>query len=273
MPLLGAGSGLAPLEEKDSVGPAGDLLQAPEPHQAGRLGRVDRPPVDPVGGLLHQDPGPAPGERAHQVAVHGRDQPRFGIVGVRVGVIADDVFALRPFPVVERLEEAHEVGGDGDARRVLGQLLPLGLVALQERVAGEALEVQALGRVGPGRRPPGRDHLRPVGIALRPEVGSPGPVELLDRLVAALQPAPEVGRRDVAIAGRHVAAVLVPDVPHHQRRVVVVVGRHRLRQTRRGVAVGGAGGTVMLACAVVEANAVRQHGEQLGVLVNQPGRR
>ena len=69
--LLGPGPGLPPLEELDGVGAARHGLHAQRGHLAGRLRRVVGSPVHRVGRLLHEDPGPARLERAHQVAGEG----------------------------------------------------------------------------------------------------------------------------------------------------------------------------------------------------------
>src|SRR5216683_1389070 len=113
-------------------------------------------PVHPVAGLLHQHPWAAVAERAHKVAGHRRPHAGVGIRRVLIDVVADYVFMLRPLPVVERLEEAHEVGRDGDAGTVLGEDGVLELVTREQLVGRKTHEVELLARVRPGGRSPRR---------------------------------------------------------------------------------------------------------------------
>ena len=265
--LLRAGAGLPPLEEHHAVGPPGHGLVAPEPHLARGLRHVHGAPVDPAGGLLHQDPGPAPAERTHQVGGHRRSHRRDGVRRVLVDVVADDVLPLGPLPIVHGLEEAHEVGRDRGSRAVAGEHLALQLVALQEGVGAEAVEVELLAGVGPAGRPAGREDLLPVGVALRPDVGAPGTVQLFERPVAPAQPLAEVGGRHLAVAGRHVAPVLVAGVPHGDRGMAAVALGHRRHQPAGGVPVEGAAGAVLLTGPRPEPDAVGQDGQHLGVTV------
>ena len=114
--LLGAGPRLPPLKKHHAVGASRDRLVAPEPHLAGRFRQVDRSPVDAVGRLLHQHPGTAAAERAHQVSPQRRSHSGIGVARIRIRVVADDVLAFGPAPVIQRFENVHEVGGDRNIR-------------------------------------------------------------------------------------------------------------------------------------------------------------
>ena len=270
--LLGARPRLPPLEEHDAVGAARHGLVAPQPHLSRRFRDVDVAPVDSACRLLHQHPRAPAAQRAHEVARHRRAHAGLGVGGVLVHIVADDVLALGPLPVVERLEEAHEVGGDRNVRRALSQRLTLDVVAGEQLVRREAHEVELLARIRPCRRPPRRQHLIPVRVALRPEVGPPRPVQVLDRAVSLLQPLAESVGGDVAVAVGDVAAELVAYMPHRQRGMLGVAGGHLLGQPPRGRAIDGAARTVVLPPAVPQPDAVDSHRQHLRMLVRHPRR-
>ena len=89
-------------------------------------------------------------------------------------------------------------------------------------------------RVGEGRRPPRRQHLLPVGVPLAPERRAPRVVQGVEVFVPLAQPVTERARAGVAVAGDVVAGVLVRDVPHRQRGMVVVA-RGELGREGEGV--------------------------------------
>ena len=68
------------------------------------------------------------------------------------------------------------------------------------------------------------------------------------------------------------AAVLVAHVPHGERGMLGVSLRHLLDQVLGSEPVARAAGAVVLARAVRQADAIRQHREHLGVFVRQPWR-
>ncbi|MPM12102.1 hypothetical protein SDC9_58453 [bioreactor metagenome] len=76
-----------------------------------------------------------------------------------------------------------------------------------------------MGRIGEARGGAGRHDLAPGAVVLGPERGAPDTVQLLEGAVAELQPCPERRRGLLVEALRHVTAVLVPHVPHRQRRM------------------------------------------------------
>ena len=138
----------------------------------------------------------------------------------QVMVVGDQVLLGGPCPVVQRLEEVHEVGRHR-LGGVLSQDLRLRPEAVEKLVGREAPEVELLGGVdrGPVCRSSRGEHLGPVVVVLAPERCSPGVVELVEPSIALPQPGAERFGGRVAVAVPVVAAVLVVDVPHHDRRV------------------------------------------------------
>ena len=122
------------------------------------------------------------------------------------------------------------------------------------------------------RRRPRRQDLSPVGVVLAPEGGAPCLVQRLDVAVALLQPDPERGRADVAVAPRHVAAELVPDVPQRERRVPGVALGEPLHQREGVLPVHRRARAVGLPAAGPQSGAVGRHRQRLRVAVGQPGR-
>ena len=247
--LLGARARLAPLEEQERVGAVREVGE----RVAVRLGRRARPVVVlPVHGrrrVLHEHPRRPAGDRADEVGGEGQLA-----LGVRVGrldvvVVRDHVDArvrplagqVHPAGVVHLVGRAHhhEVGGARDVRRHLGEhAADVGVVG-EQLVGGVALEVELLRRVGEGRRGARGEDLLELVVALGPERGPPRGVERLDRPVAALQPAAERVGGVVGVVERDVAADLVVDVPHRERRVRPVPLGDRPRHPQRVVAVDG----------------------------------
>src|SRR5687767_13786516 len=109
--FLGPCLRLAPLEEHDALRAAGDGAVAPETHLTRPLRDVALAPVHAHRRLLHEDPWGSISQRAHQVAAHGSSYVGFGVGWVRIGVVGDQILMRSPLPVVNGLEEAHEVGG------------------------------------------------------------------------------------------------------------------------------------------------------------------
>ena len=259
--LLRALPGLAPLEVADGVGAAGHGLEGPEAVQATRLGVVHAPPVDRPRGLLHEHPGTA-GLRAGHVLDEGALLGAQRVPRVGVEVDGDDVLLLGPAPGVLADPQRHEVAGHRDVRGGQADDVPLGEVALQEHVGGEALEVQHLGGVLHVVGLAGRVDLRPVAVALAPEGGAPGGVEGVEACRTGPQPVPEAGGGLVAPV---VGAVLVVDVPHGEGRVAAVAGGEVLGDGGGVAAVGGAGVREVLASAPVLGAAVLGDGQGVGV--------
>lgn len=81
-----------------------------------------------------------------------------------------------------------------DTRGHLPQDLPLGDVLGEQFVAAEAREVERLRGVAERRGQARRLDLVERGVALRPEVGAPRPVELVNRAVPLGEPAAELVR-------------------------------------------------------------------------------
>lgn len=197
-------------------------------------------------------------------------------VGDQVVVVGDEVDLAAPGPVVDRValaERGHEVGGDRHARGQPVQDVPLHDEVLAHGGVGEAAVVQRLGRVADGGGGARRVDLLQVGVVLAPEGGAPDLVDRVDRAVDGAQPAAEVGRAGVAVAGGDGDAVLVVHVPQGERRVVAVALGEAGGDVRGGgpvvgvaVADGGAGAELV-------AHALLGHGQRLGVGAVEPGGR
>jgi len=273
--LLGTGDGCPPLEVHRALAAAGHVGERVAPQPAGRLGHVARLPVDRTRRVLHQQPGLAAAERAGEVGREGEIDLVRRVLRRQVVVGRDDVQLASPRPVVQLDEVAgHEVRCHRDAGAQPPQHLAFGAEAVEQFVGGEPLEVQRLRRVAEARRGPWRDHLRPVGVALRPERGAPRRVERVDVVaVAPAQPLPEGLRRDVAVAPRDVAAVLVPDVPQRERRMFGVPRRQRLGEAHRRGPVDRRARAERLAAAVPERAATGVDGQRLRVGGGEPRRR
>ena len=271
--LLGARARLAPLEEADGVRAPGHVRDAVADGLAGGLRGVDRLPVDGARGVLHQHPRPAAGEAPGEVATEGQLGPGVLEAVDDVVVGADHVLLGRPLVVVEVAEvgERHEVRRHRDAGGVLVQDRLLRAVEVEQGVGAEPRVVQLVRRVRKGGRAPRREDLLPVGVALAPERGAPGVVEVIQGGVAATQPAAEGGRAGVAVARQVVAGVLVGDVPQGQGGVVVVALGQLGGQGEGMVAVHGGAGAPRLPAARPQRVAVAVHGEDLGVGDGQPG--
>ena len=121
----------------------------------------------------------------------------------------------------------------GCARAVRGEHGPLGAVAGEQLVGAEPGEVELLGRVGEGGGGARRLDLVPARVVLAPDRPAPGLVQPAELAVARPEPAPEGLRRPLAVAGGHVAAVLVADVPHGDGRVLRVALAPSARPGRR----------------------------------------
>ena len=153
--------GLTPAEIADNLGAMGQSLPRPEAHHA-RLGDgVPRRPVHRAGLLLHHPPA-ALAHGAIKVMVIGRDirvrclaparlllfrgQEGFGKAN-GVGVPRGEVEVVAHVPMVELVEEAHEVMGDETARRMGADDIALHLVIGGHARRHVAPEIQLHGGV------------------------------------------------------------------------------------------------------------------------------
>ena len=275
--LLAAGGAGAPPEPDLRVGPVGELL-------VGDLADLPRAgvaregaPAQGAGGLLH-DPEVLLLEAPHDVGGERRGvgDPGLRPVGEdRVVVPADEVQVPRQLVVVHLLEQAHEVVGDELAVRAQVAKDP-DLVGLELDVEprGVAHPVEAGARVGDGPGLPaprvGDGDLAP-GLDLEaPEVGAPGPVQLVEGPVPPAQPVLEA--RPAAIAAAVGAPELVVGLPADHAGVVLVVLGHGPGDALGQQPVGPVREAVVLAPAPHDAGAVRLHGQGLRVLPRHPGR-
>ena len=191
------------------------------------------------------------------------------LVPHRIAVPRDHVEVRGHPPVVQAGEGAHHVRGDRDIRREAAQRGDLSPHEVGRLVGDEALpvEVQPVHRrLADGG---GRIDLRPVGDGVAPEAGPPGVVERIERAVLSLDPLPERGAAQVAVA---LAVVLVGEVPGEQRRMVgVALGQLAVDQGGL-LAVDRRGEAVVVADAEEVAAAVGPDAQHLGILGRQPGR-
>jgi hypothetical protein len=173
--LLGPDARGAPLEEPDRVRAVGDMREAVAHQLARSLGGVHRLPVHGARGVLHEHPGPPPGEAARQVPAEGELGGDILVPGDAVVVRAHDILLGGPPVIVEPAEvgQGHEVRGDGHTGREPVQDIPLGDVLGKERVGLETPVVQHLRGVAEGRGMPGRQDVLPVDVALAPERRAP----------------------------------------------------------------------------------------------------
>ena len=124
--------------------------------------------------------------------------------------------------------------------------------------------------VGAGfRHGAGGFHLAPVGVAVGPEGGPPGVVELVEGTIALLQPGAEGLLAEVAVA---VTAHLVGQVPENHAGVVGVALRQAEIHLPHLAAVHGGGEAVVVPSAEVEPLIVIVHPQDFRVLLRHPGR-
>ena len=115
---------------------------------------------------------------------------------------------------VERAEDAHEVGRDGDLRREFAEDGALVEVGAEEGFGVETTPVDAVGGDGLFAVCEGRFDLRPVVVGAAPDGGGPVCVECIQRSMTGPEPVAEGGGAARAVAvGRTVAAVFVADMP------------------------------------------------------------
>ena len=211
------------MEEHRPPGAAGHVAQTVPDDLPGSFGPHPSPEI--AGGLLHEQPRPAPSPGAGQVSgervLVGRSLPG----GVRVDVNRYEIQVGSPPPRVDRNPGAErEVGGDGDIRVGGPQDVALGAVVAAHGVGEETAEVQQVCRVGQVLGGARRVDLLPVRIALPPKRRGPRVVERGQAAVAAAQSGAE-GAGSVLPVG--VGAVLVVHMPQRQRGVVGIAFRER----------------------------------------------
>ena len=200
-------------------------------------------PVHPGGGMLHEHPRAAPGDRAREVRVEGELDEVPVVGGDQVVVVGDHVDLVGPLPQIDvRAGVRHEVRGHRDVGRELVQDVALGAEALQDLLGAEAAPVQF--ERGVLHRRGGQRGMDLVGDAegLSPEGGPPGGVDRLEGAVPPQRPVAERILREGREALAHGRAVLVMDVPERERGMVAVAlgqgagdagGRGPVRRGRR----------------------------------------
>ena len=255
-----------PPEVADDVAAVGVGLRGPERHRPRRRNAVGGRPVHLTGPLLHH-PEAAPALQTAVEIVVERDQ--VGVSGPRpahllllrqvaldltegIGVPGDEVEALRGPVVVEVPEMHHEVVGHPAPRREPAQDLDLLLLEGDDRVAGEAVEVEHVRGVRLGHRQIWWVDLVPGGVLLAPEDIAPGLVQRLERPVALFQPDAEGVAAGGAVGARRVVAPeLVVGLPAGDGRMLPVALGDLGRDAAGVLPVDGAGVVVVLARAEV----------------------
>ena len=270
--LLGAAAPLADLEVLHGVGAVGDGLERLHAVLAGAQEAVVVEPVGRAGAGLHHEERFAGLERAHVVvreaALRGE---RLGLAGalvvLRVGVPRDEVDLAGDARVVEAVVEGHEVRRDRRVRRV--------------RTDGLGLPADEVGGDVGDEAPPVDDEavearvdaldLVPVRVAVRPEAGPPGVVELVERAVFLAEPVAERGHAARAAA---LAGVFVGEVPERERGVLPVALGERAVDSPDLLAVDGRRGAVVVPAApevALRRDGLRPvHAEDLGILLRHP---
>ncbi len=141
------------------------------------------------------------------------------LIGQGITIPRDHIEVRPPGVIVERLEVAHQVGGDGHVGRDGLDGAVLAQVTLQDSVVLEAVVIEQHGLVALLAVGGGRLDLVPSIDLVTPKGRVPSAVHRLDGAIARLQPFAKTLGAQVAIA---FVAVLVADVPGRQRRVILV---------------------------------------------------
>src|SRR5699024_2993546 len=271
--LLGPLAGGAPLEEHHRIGSAPHVREGVAGHLAGLLGDVAVLPVDPRGGVLHEHPRAAAGDRSGEVGVEGQ-LDEVPLVGRdQVVVVGDHVDLVRPRPQIDvRAGVRHEVRGHRDVRGDLVQHVPLRAEAVEDLGGAEAAPVELERGVlhrGGGQR--GVDVLR-FSEDLPPEGGAPGGVDAVQRPVALERPAAERLLREGREALADGRAVLVVHVPEREGGMVPVALGQGAGDAGGRLAVGGGRGAGHAARARAQRSALAVDHARLGMVAEEPGR-
>ena len=229
-------------------------------------------PVGRAGARLHHEERLAGLERAHVVVREAElRRERLGLaralVVLRVGVPRDEVDLAGDAGVVEAVVERHQVRRDRDVGRMRSDGLDLPADEVGGPVGDEALPVED----EPVEARVDALDLAPVRVAVRPEAGPPGVVELVERAVPGAEPVAERGHAERAAA---LAVVFVGEVPDRERGVPAVALGERRVDLPHLLAVDGRREAVVVAAAPEVA--LRRdrlgpvHAQHLGVLLRQP---
>jgi hypothetical protein len=141
----------------------------------------------------------------------------------RITIPRGDIEILADLPVIEIVDEAHEIMGDPSVRRMLADDLALHPVVGSHLPGLEAPEIEPRRRIGFGDGQVRQHDILEARHLHRPEDIAPGFVELLGRLVAQPQPSAECLQvfRPPGLR-RVVAAIFVIRLPAIQRRMFAV---------------------------------------------------
>ena len=168
-------------------------LHACRQMHAGALQPGHRRPVCGAGRALHQQEGLL-FEGAHHIMPKGKRNcliPVIPCLPLGIAVPGNDIQVVLEFEIVIFREVIHEIGGDRQLRSFCTYRLTLFPHEIHHLICGETLPIQpkAVGTPFPiGHR---RVDLFPAGIGMAPEGCPPLLVQLLQRTVFLLQPAPK----------------------------------------------------------------------------------
>ena len=144
----------------------------------------------------------------------------------------------------------------------------------RKRVGGEPVEVELLRRVGEGRRGPRRQDLVPVAVVLAPERGAPRVVEPVERRCSGRAATHGTRRHSRRSSSARCARRARCSRARARVRDGCRIARARARTSRREcVAEHRRAGAPGLPAAGPQPDPVGAHGQHLGVLPGQPGRR
>jgi hypothetical protein len=188
-----------------------------------------------------------------------------------VGIPRGQIEVAPERPVVELVEEAHEVMGDPAARRMFPDDVALHPVIGGNLGGLEAPEIQPGRRIGFGDRQIGQRHLIEALQVHGPEGIAPGLVQLVGGLIAAPQPVAEGGKIDRTPGqDRVMTAVFVVRLPADQPRMLAISAGEDLDDAAALLPVDLGGERIVTARAETAGAALLVHRQDLGERVDQP---
>ncbi len=262
---------LTPLEVLHAAAAVCDSLHGGEQMHARTLQLVDRLPVDVRRRRLHQQERLI-FQRPHDVMVHGIIAGGRIIIfpgPERITVPGDHINGLGQGEIIIIPEAFHEVGGHRDGRICRADRFFFHLNKDSAHPGGEASPVQNHGEIAVLTDRRRRLDLRPGCIAHGPEIGIPGLVQGIQRLIFFLKPLPEARRAQRAAA---VAGKLVGDMPEDD------TGMGRVALGKRGIhltdflPVDRRGRAVVMPLAKMAPLEMIIHTQDFGIFFCHPGR-
>ena len=278
--LLGAHRAGAPAEEHNRVRTVGDALHGPQRDLPGLWRSTQYIPAGDATLLLHHPEG---------LVLHRADEVQLTrmpvgavLIMARVEMPAGILIVGREIQLLTQViiaglaGEAHQVVGDPLVRRGSPQDIRLELVEFADQIGGKALPVQLVGGIhAPGSGDLRRRNAGEIIVALAPEGGAPGAVELVNAAVLLLQPGLEATLAMLAVAQIAVAvAQLVVHLPANDCRMRRIMGGKGGHIAADMLAVNRIGLAVMVAAAEETLLSAPVGGLDLRIAVDDPlGRR